>query len=63
MHLPPSFNLPLSVHLWGVQSRLLVHGLDPVDKSLENVGHVFERAHVQYGKNIRVLIIVGAHQG
>lgn len=55
-------NGPLSVHLWGVQSGLLVHGLYPVDESLENVGHVFQRAHVQYRKNIGVLVIVGAHQ-
>lgn len=56
------FVLPLSIHLWGIQSGLLVHGLNPVDKSLENVGHVFQGAHVQHRKNVRVLVIVGAHQ-
>lgn len=56
------FILPLSVHLWGVQRGLLVHGLYPVDESLENVGHVFQRAHVQDRKNVGVLVIVGAHQ-
>lgn len=57
------FHWPLSVHLRGVQGGLLVHGLDPIDQSLENVGYVFQRAHIQNGKNVRVLVIVRAHQG
>lgn len=55
-------HLPLSIHLWRVQGGLLIHGFNPVDKSLENVSHMLQRAHVQHWKHIRVLIIVGAHQ-
>lgn len=55
-------HLPLSIHLRGVQGGLLVHGLYPVDKSLKNVCHVLQRAHIQHRKHIRMLIIVGSHQ-
>lgn len=60
----PSFFLtaPLSIHLWGVQCGLLVHGLYPVDESLENIGHMLERADIQDRKHIRMLVFVRAHQ-
>ena len=39
---PHFLDLPLSIYLWGVQCGLLIHGLYPVDESLEDVGHMLQ---------------------
>lgn len=62
MHFLVFLNSPFSVHLRSIKCRLLVHGLNPVDESLKDIGHVLQRAHVQHRKHVRMLIVVGAHQ-